>query len=173
MHWPAAGRPAGRAAGATVVLNPAPARSLPEALLTTVDVLTPNETEAALLTGEKTPEAAAGDLLRSGVGTVIVTLGQAGALVATRSDLMQRVPGFKMDAVDATAAGDAFNGGLAVALARGEALEAAVRYAHAVAALSVTRLGAQPSLPDAAEVEAFLRQQNSIFLLSIITFGDK
>ncbi len=149
---------AGRAAGATVILNPAPApsRPLPVALFEAVDILTPNETEAAVLTGKQEPEEAAAALLARGVGTVIVTLGAEGALVATGSDHMRRIPGFRVKAVDATAAGDAFNGGLAVALARGEPLDAAVRYAHAVAALSVTRLGAQPSLPTAAEVEAFL-----------------
>jgi ribokinase len=149
---------AGRAAGAAVILNPAPApsRPLPETLYAAVDILTPNETEAAVLTGQSDPEEAAMTLLSRGVGTVIVTLGEAGALVATRSGVMQRVPGFRVQAVDTTAAGDAFNGGLAVALARGEGMDAAVRYAHAVAALSVTRLGAQPSLPTAAEVEEFL-----------------
>lgn len=148
----------GREAGATVILNPAPAPSepLPDALFEAVDILTPNETEAAVLSGEKSPEGAAQKLLRCGPNTVIVTLGEAGALVVTRSDPPQRIPGFRVDAVDATAAGDAFNGGLAVALGRGEPLGEAVRYAHAVAALSVTRLGAQPSLPTAAEVEGFL-----------------
>ncbi len=152
---------AGRAAGATVILNPAPApsRPLPAALFEAVDILTPNETEAAALTGKQEPEGAAAALLARGVDTVIVTLGAEGALVATGSDPMQHIPGFRVKAVDATAAGDAFNGGLAVALAQREALDAAVRYAHAVAALSVTRLGAQPSLPTAAEVEAFLREQ--------------
>jgi len=152
---------AGRAAGATVILNPAPApsRPLPAALFEAVDILTPNETEATALTGKQEPEEAAAALLERGVGTVIVTLGAKGALVATGFDHMQHIPGFRVKAVDATAAGDAFNGGLAVALAQREALDAAVRYAHAVAALSVTRLGAQPSLPTAAEVEAFLQGQ--------------
>jgi ribokinase len=75
---------------------------------------------------------------------------------------MRRVLGFRVEAVDATAAGDAFNGALAVALARGDSLDAAVRYAHAVAALSVTRLGAQPSLPTAEEVDAFLKEARSL-----------
>ena len=73
------------------------------------------------------------------------------------SEQIRRVPGFRVKVVDATAAGDAFNAGLAVALARGESMDTSVRYAHAVAALSVTRLGAQPSLPTAAEVESFLQ----------------
>jgi ribokinase len=150
---------AGRAAGSAVILNPAPAQRLPADLLRTVNLITPNETEAALLTGRETPEAAAAALLAQGPETVIVTLGEAGVLVATAPDQMRRAPGFRVQAVDATAAGDAFNGGLAVALARGQALEAAVQYAQAVAALSVTRLGAQPSLPTEAEVRAFLAAQ--------------
>jgi ribokinase len=152
---------AGRAAGAMVILNPAPAPSypLPPELLATVDIVTPNETEAATLTGQNTPEKAAQILLQWGVRVAIVTLGAEGALVATGPDRIQRIPGFQVEAVDATAAGDAFNGGLAVALARGEPLERAVRYAHAVAALSVTRLGAQPSLPTADEVASFLHEQ--------------
>ena len=148
----------GRQAGARVILNPAPAPSnpLPDALFEAVDILTPNETEAAVLSGQETPEGAAEALLGRGVDTVIITLGEAGALVATRAGPAQRIPGFQVEAVDATAAGDAFNGGLAVALGRGEALIEAVRYAHAVAALTVTRLGAQPSLPTADEVKEFL-----------------
>jgi ribokinase len=148
----------GREAGARVILNPAPAPSdpLPDALFEAVDILTPNETEAAVLSGQETPEGAAEALLGRGVDTVIVTLGEAGALVATRTGPPQRIPGFRVEAVDATAAGDAFNGGLAVALGRGEPLQEAVRYAHAVAALTVTRLGAQPSLPTAEEVKKFL-----------------
>ncbi len=149
---------AGQAAGALVILNPAPAQPLPAELYAAVDLLTPNETEAALLTGESTPEAAAAVFLKQGVRTVIITLGEAGALLATQSDPMRRIPGFHVQALDTTAAGDAFNGGLGVALARGQPRESAVRFAHAVAALSVTRLGAQPSLPTLAEVEAFLEK---------------
>jgi ribokinase len=149
---------AGRAAGITVVLNPAPAPThpLPPALYAAVDILTPNETEASLLTSEPMPEAAATALLKHGVRTVIVTLGEAGALIATRSEPARRVPGFQVRAVDTTAAGDAFNGGLGVALAQSHPLDAAVRYAHAVAALSVTKMGAQPSLPTAGEVADFM-----------------
>ena len=154
---------AGRSAGATVILNPAPAPSspLPDEVFAHVDILTPNETEAAVLTGRETPEDAALALLQKGVNTVVVTLGAAGALLVTGPDQIRQVPGFRVAAVDATAAGDAFNGALAVALARGDSLDAAVRYAHAVAAISVTRLGAQPSLPTANEVEAFLTAHNA------------
>lgn len=151
---------AGRAAGVIVVLNPAPAptQPLPPALVAAVDILSPNETEASLLTGEPTPEAAAAALLKRGVKTVIVTLGEAGALITSQSEPARRVPGFQVRAVDTTAAGDAFNGGLGVALAHGRPLDAAVRYAHAVAALSVTKIGAQPSLPTFGEVANFMRE---------------
>ena len=149
---------AGRAAGLIVVLNPAPADVLPAALYESVDILTPNEHEAALLTGlapEQT-EAAAAALLARGVGVVIVTLGEAGVLVAQRGQPAWRSPAFRVQPLDTTAAGDAFNGGLAAALARGDTLAAAVRYAQAAAAISVTRAGAQPSLPTAREVDDFL-----------------
>ena len=152
---------AAREAGLIVMLNPAPAEALPSALYEAVDVLTPNEHEAAQLTGlsPEQPEAAAAALLARGVGVVIVTLGEAGVLLARRGQSPRRVPGFRVQAVDSTAAGDAFNGGLAAALARGDDLDLAVRYAQAVAAISVTRPGAQPSLPSAEEVEQFLRRQ--------------
>ena len=150
----------GREVGATVVLNPAPApvEALPNALYEAVDFLTPNEIEASVLSGESSPERAARTLLKRGPRTVIVTLGEGGALVADRSGSVQ-IPGFRVEALDTTAAGDAFNGGLAVALGRGDTLENAVRYAHAIAALTVTRLGAQPSLPTLAEAERFLRDR--------------
>ena len=150
---------AGRQAGARVVLNPAPASPVPDELCRLIDICTPNEHEAALITGQGEPEAAAQALLERGPNTVIVTLGAAGVLLAQAGQTPQRIPGFRVQAVDTTAAGDAFNGGLAAALARGRAVPEAVRYAQAVAALSVTRLGAQPSLPYAMEVDAFLETQ--------------
>jgi ribokinase len=91
---------------------------------------------------------------------VVVTLGEAGALLASSPSQMVRIPAYAVEAVDTTAAGDAFNGGLAVALAQDPKLEAAVRYASAVGAISVTRMGAQPSLPTAGEVTVFLQQQS-------------
>jgi len=143
-------------AGVRVILNPAPAQPLPDSLLKRVSILTPNETEAELLTGS-TGEDAATKLRARGVATVILTLGARGALIADASGT-RLVPGFKVKAVDTTAAGDIFNGSLAVALAEGKSLEEAVRFANAAAAISVTRLGAQPSAPTRREIERFLRQ---------------
>ncbi len=159
LHTVLAAAKAARAAGLTVILNPAPAEVLPSPLYESVDVLTPNEHEAALLTGiaPDQPEAAAQALLGRGLRTVLVTLGEAGVLVARKGQPPRRLPAFPVTALDATAAGDAFNGGLAAALASGDDLDAAVRYAQAAAAIAVTRAGAQPSLPRAEEVEAFLR----------------
>jgi len=151
-----------RRAGADVILNPAPALPLPDALLRQVSLLTPNETEASLLTGVRVTGApsaarAARILLARGVRTVIVTLGAKGALVATR-DGTRVVPGFRVKAVDTTAAGDVFNGALAVRLAESRPLLEAVRFAHAAAAISVTRPGAQPSIPTRREINALLRK---------------
>jgi len=151
-----------RRLGVEVVLNPAPARPLPRSLLRNVSILTPNEHEASLLTGVKvtgaaSAAAAARVLIRRGVATVIVTLGAAGALVATRAG-SRLIAGFRVRAVDTTAAGDVFNGALAVRLAEGVALEDAVRFAHAAAAISVTRLGAQPSIPTRSEILRLLRK---------------
>jgi len=149
--------------GVPLILNPAPARPLPNALLKLVSIMTPNETEAELLTGIKVGDeagaaAAAAQLRARGVGTVVITLGVRGAYVAG-TDVRQLVPGFKVKAVDTTAAGDVFNGALAVALAEGRAILEAVRFANAAAALSVTRRGAQPSAPTRASIEALLRRR--------------
>jgi ribokinase len=148
-------------AGARVILNPAPARALPDALLRHVSILTPNETEAELLTGikvdsESSATKAASALRARGVQTVILTLGARGAMVAT-DDGAQVVPGFKVKAVDTTGAGDVFNGALAVALAEERPLIDAVRFANAAAAISVTRLGAQPSAPSRREIDKLLK----------------
>jgi ribokinase len=149
--------------GVPVILNPAPARPLPDALLKRVSILTPNQTEAGLLTGisvdsDTAAASAADSLLAKGVQTVVLTLGARGALVASRAG-RQRVPSFKVKAVDTTAAGDVFNGALAVALAEGRPLVEAVRFGCAAAAISVTRFGAQPSAPGRAEIEALLRKR--------------
>ncbi|MCE9613785.1 MAG: ribokinase [Lentisphaerae bacterium] len=143
-----------------VIFDPAPAAPLPADLLKYVDYITPNETEAGRLTGvavsdRATAETAAQRLLAAGARRVIVTLGAQGALVVERGRTTL-VPSVAVTVQDTTAAGDAFNGGLAVALAAGLTLEAAVRRACVVGALAATRMGAQPSLPTAAEVETFL-----------------
>jgi len=148
--------------GVRVILNPAPARPLSDEILRNVSILTPNESEAELLTGiqvedDAGAEAAARALVARGVGTVILTLGSRGAFVF-ESESGELVPSFEVQAVDTTAAGDVFNGSLAVGLAEGMPLAKAVRFANAAAALSVTRLGAQPSAPTRPEIESFLSE---------------
>ncbi|ESZ36326.1 ribokinase [Mesorhizobium sp. L2C066B000] len=150
-----------RGAGVTTILNPAPAAKLPDRIYTLCDYVTPNETEAEELTGIKVSSIddarrAADSLLKKGVGSVIITLGEKGALLhtAARSD---HVPVVNAGAVvETTGAGDAFNGGLAAALAKGVEPLQAVRFACAVAGISVTRPGTAPSMPTLQEVEALL-----------------
>lgn len=153
-----------REAGVATVLNPAPAAGLPAEMYRLCDYLTPNESEAEGLTGvtvETVDDArrAADVLLSRGVGTVIVTLGEKGALLhdGTASEHVVAVSAGAV--VETTGAGDAFNGGLAVALTRGFALPEAVRFANAVAGISVTRPGTARSMPSLAEVEALLARQ--------------
>lgn len=151
--------------GVTFVLDPAPAQKLSAEFLKTVDVLTPNETEAQILTGlevtdEDSARAAAGSLLESGVKAVILTMGEKGFLLAT-NEAAEFVPAIEVDAVDATAAGDAFSGSLAVKLAEGKTLRDAAVFANHVAALSVTRMGAQSSMPTAAEVGSFIKDRHA------------
>jgi len=148
------------AQGVTVILNPAPARPVPDGLLGLVDVLIPNESETALLTGlpvgdQEEAQAAAAALRRMGVATVILTLGGRGALLAYEGGA-ELFPAFDVTPVDTTAAGDAFVGGLAVALAEGRPLQEAVRWGNAAGALATTRLGAQPSLPTRQALEKML-----------------
>ncbi len=152
--------------GVPVILNPAPSSAFPIELLDQVDVLTPNENEleymlanfakgAGKVGAAGSPDSALAEVTRR-VRHLVVTLGAQGCrVISGGKDSLY--PAFKVNAVDTTGAGDAFNGGLAVALARGQALEEAVRFASAVAALSVTRLGAMNSLPSAAEVDEFLK----------------
>jgi ribokinase len=150
-----------RAAGVTTVFNPAPAEAFDEALYRLSDYVTPNESEAAALVGFPVvsvddAERAGDALLAKGVGAAVVTLGEKGALFhsATKSVL---VPAFRAGPVVETAgAGDAFNGGFAVALARGMDPVEAARFGCAVAGISVTRAGTAPSMPTLAEVEALL-----------------
>lgn len=155
---------AAKQAGVVVMLDPAPARSdLPAELYALVDILTPNQVEAAQLVGfditDRHSAARATAILHDrGVHTVILKLGSQGVLCATPSEQFE-VPAFSVKAVDTVAAGDAFNGGLAAGLAQGYPIHEAIRQATAVAALSVTKPGAQPSLPTEAELAAFLAAQ--------------
>ena len=147
-------------AGVPVILNPAPAAPLPDGLLARVTYLTPNESEAQHLAGlpvedEASARQAAQRLLAAGVRHVVITLGAKGALLAGPGQAVL-VPSQPVEAVDSTAAGDAFNGGLAWAIGQGLPLAEAVRQACLVGALSVTRLGAQPSLPTKEELCCFM-----------------
>ena len=147
----------------TVVLNPAPARVLSDELLALVDIITPNETEAEKLTGirvENDDDAAraARALHDKGIGTVIITLGSRGVWASVNGE-GRRVPGFKVKAIDTIAAGDTFNGALVTALLEGKRMDDAIRFAHAAAAIAVTRKGAQPSVPWRKEIDEFLSQQ--------------
>ena len=139
-----------------VILNPAPAQNLSESILKSVFLLTPNETEAELLTGikvedEKTAREAAGNLRAKGVANVIITMGAAGAYLSSDGhEGLLAAP--KVNAIDGTAAGDTFNGALAVAIAEGSDLQRAVVFANKAAAFSVTRLGAQSSTPTREDI---------------------
>jgi ribokinase len=148
------------ASGRRIILNPAPACELPDQLLQNVSILTPNEKEAELLTGVRINDTAgalkaAQILFARGVETVIVTLGRAGALLYDGRE-PALIPAPKVEAIDTTAAGDVFNGALAVGLAEGMRMTDAVKFANNAAAISVTRLGAQASAPNRGETEAFL-----------------
>jgi len=151
-----------RAAGVTTILNPAPAQDLADRVIGLCDWITPNETEAAAITGlpvgsDDEARAAADRLMARGAGGVVMTLGPRGALLhgRGRSEVVPAIPAERV--VETTGAGDAFNGGFAAGLARGLDPAEAVRLGCAVAGLSVTRAGAAASMPSAAEVEALLR----------------
>jgi ribokinase len=153
-----------RRLGKTTVVNPAPARvlPLPVDLLPLIDYLTPNETEAALLTGREVgdlaqAEQAAEVLVAAGAGAVVVTLGAAGALLVSRSASIP-APGFPISPVDTVGAGDAFNGALAAALAGGAPVEDALLVANAAGGLACTRRGALAALPSRDEVMALMRE---------------
>ncbi len=153
----------GRAHRAITILNPAPVRPLPASVLQLVDVLTPNQTEGKVLTGRSPdervePEEIARDLLRAGVKNVAMTLGEEGALIVTPSSI-RHVPAVKVQPVDTTGAGDAFNAGLATALASGESFESAVEFAVVTGGLAVTKEGVIPSLPRREEVAPFCQSR--------------
>ncbi|MCA0433587.1 MAG: ribokinase [Proteobacteria bacterium] len=150
-----------KAAGTTTILNTAPAAPLDDSIFRLCDYVTPNESEASAITGVEVTDVdsarkAADVLLRKGVGTVLVTLGGQGSLLHT-AEKSVHVPIFSAGkVVDTTGAGDAFNGGFAAALARGETPEAAARFGSAVAGLSVTKPGTAGSMPTLADVKALL-----------------
>jgi ribokinase len=150
-----------RRRGLTVILDPAPAGILPDTLFPMIDVITPNEVEAAALVGhpvvsEKDAFAASAILRQKGVPTAIIKMGERGAVYETATD-RGRVAAFQVNAVDSVAAGDAFNGALATALAEGQEIRQAVRWGAAAGALAVTRSGALPSLPHRDEMIELLQ----------------
>lgn len=147
--------------GVRVIMNPAPAQPLSEALLAKISVLTPNETEAALLSGIEVKDKASAEragraLLEKGVGEVVLTMGRGGCLHIT-ADAVRHYPAFSVTAVDTTAAGDTFNGALAVALAESRPIDNAIRFASAAAALSVMQEGAQGGIPDRSAINNLLQ----------------
>jgi ribokinase len=149
-----------------LMLDPAPARELPTALLRRLTWITPNETEATELVkagsenGKQDSYAAPDHLLASGVRNVLLKLGSRGCVIAQPNRLKKLIPAFSVKAVDTTGAGDAFNAGFAVALIRGLPVAQSAVFASAVAAISVTRLGAQSSMPTSGEVKAFVNEHS-------------
>lgn len=151
-------------AGVPVILDPAPAQDIPDELYPLIDIITPNQLEASQLVGfpvdgQEAARQASAELQQRGVSTVIVKLGDRGVFCATAEETFF-VPAFSVQAVDTVAAGDAFNGALAVALAQGRLLREAVVWGAVAGALSATKAGAQPSLPDRETFEAFLKQRS-------------
>ncbi|MEQ9691026.1 MAG: ribokinase [Bauldia litoralis] len=152
----------GRKHGARTILNPAPAKPLPDAIFASVDYLTPNESELRILLGlspddPRSSRDLAQELRRRGVRNVVVTLGRTGALILT-DDLDVTVPALTVDVVDTTGAGDAFNSGFAVALAEGRDIVDAVRFGVVCGGIACTRLGVVPSLPQRAHVDALYEE---------------
>lgn len=146
-----------------VVLNPAPAKALPDSILKQIDIITPNETEAEVLTGisvtdDTSAQQAANILHAKGITTVMITLGAKGVWLSENANGIL-IQGFKVKAIDTTAAGDTFNGAFVTALLEGMTTTYAIQFAHAAAALSVTRFGAQTSIPTRQETDDFLTQQ--------------
>lgn len=154
------------AAGVKVVLNPAPACEIPADVLKKIDIVTPNETEAQVLTGvevktQADAERAAQVFFEKGVKNVVITMGALGAFASdgVKSELLPRL---KVNAIDSTGAGDAFNGGFLMALSEGKDLFTALRYGNATGALSVTKLGTAPAMPTRAEIDAMVRENYNI-----------
>ena len=147
-----------------VVLNPAPARSLDPDLLSMVDILIPNEHEVLQIAGyidngDLTVEESARILINQGVNTVVITLGENGVMIVDEKLGVTTIPAFKVDVLDTTAAGDSFVAALAVGLVEGKSLINACSFANAAGAITVTRMGAQPSLPTRREITEFLEHQ--------------
>ncbi len=145
--------------GVPLMLDPAPSHALSPAVLRQISWFTPNETEATFYAGGKKQQSVeenAERLLRQGLRGVVLKLGASGVYLRTQEGLKLHVPAFPVKAVDTTAAGDAFNGAFAVGLARGQSPQESARFAAAAAAVSVTRAGAQPSMPTTDEVDAIL-----------------
>ena len=158
----------GRKHGAKTILNPAPARALPDAIFASVDYLTPNESELRILLGlpaddPRSSRDLAKELRRRGVRNVVVTLGRSGALILT-DELEIMVPAVEVEVTDTTGAGDAFNSGFAVALAEGRDIVDAVRFGVVCGGIACTRLGVIPSLPERAKADAlYARACNTIW----------
>ncbi len=150
--------------GAQVVLNPAPACPLPSELFQFIDIITPNETEAEILTGvkvtdEQSAKQASEFFHQHGVKMVLITLGAKGVFLSQQGAEAKIITGFRVKAVDTTAAGDTFNGGFICALLENADVENAIRFGQSAAAISVTRKGAQPSIPSRSETLNFLAQK--------------
>ena len=164
----------------SLILDPAPAKELPTSVLKAVTWFTPNETEAAFFTGESNeisdlhdPTRAAKTLIGLGIPGIVLKLGSRGAFIATTGSVGERLNPFPVRAVDTTAAGDAFNGAFAVGLLLDKDPAASARFATAAAALSVTRAGAQPSMPTMAEVDRLLESARAGGLESNDGVGEK
>lgn len=149
-------------AGVKIVLNPAPAAEIPDDVLKKIDIVTPNETEAYVLTGVEVKNVedaqnAAKVFLEKGVKNVVITMGALGAF-ATDGKRCELLPRLNVNAIDTTGAGDAFNGGFVMALSEGRDLFEALRYGNATGALSVTKPGTAPAMPTRAEIDAMVRE---------------
>ncbi|MGN1256918.1 MAG: ribokinase [Bacteroidaceae bacterium] len=152
-------------AGVPVIYNPAPVCAVDDEMMSLTDVMILNETEAAILSGRECVSDAAQQLLRRGVSNVVVTLGSKGAFYACSHGSSATIPSFKVEAVDSVGAGDTFCGAVAVAFSQRKVLdEDVLRYASAAAAISVTRHGAQPSIPSAEDTLAFISEHTPSLL---------
>ncbi|HEY8889094.1 MAG TPA: ribokinase [Clostridium sp.] len=146
--------------GVKVILNPAPVQEIPKELYSKIDFFTPNEVEASILSGVtietiEDARAAAQIFIDRGTENVIITLGSKGALVVTSSKV-EMIESYKVNAVDTTGAGDAYNGGFATAIAEGKDIFEAAKFASAVGALSVTKIGTSPAMPYRKEIDEFI-----------------